>query len=285
MKFSVIVPFYNEEKYIEQCLQKLLSQDFPKEDYEIIFVDNLSDDKSAEIVKKHPEITYLREVNPNNVYAARNTGVKKARGEIIAFTDADTFVPENWLTIIYQKILAGFSIILSRTEPAPTTSRCLNYLTAYEVSKAEIVFKKLNSCYWYTTAGNMAIHKSLFDRYGLFTEGYNASDTAFLHRILRLSPSSKVIHTPDIIANHQEITSFYIWLKKMWYYGKINQRINLHEKNYKELSLKLKLTIAFSTVKKQKLKIMNLPLFFLVLSISSFVYFVGTLRGRCEKNG
>ena len=61
MDISVIVPFYNEEGYVEQCVQALLSQDYPKERYEVILVDNNSSDRSAEIVRRYPGIKLLSE--------------------------------------------------------------------------------------------------------------------------------------------------------------------------------------------------------------------------------
>src|SRR5947199_3998475 len=76
MDISVIVPFYNEEGYVEQCVQALLSQDYPKERYEVILVDNNSSDRSAEIVRRYPGIKLLSEGLQGD-FAARNRGLPR----------------------------------------------------------------------------------------------------------------------------------------------------------------------------------------------------------------
>jgi glycosyltransferase involved in cell wall biosynthesis len=93
---SVVIPVYNAASTIEATLQSVLAQDY--EPFEVIVVDDESTDASAEIVKSHPEVRYLRQRNggPN---VARNTGVDAAAGEFIAFVDADDVVPPNKLSI------------------------------------------------------------------------------------------------------------------------------------------------------------------------------------------
>ena len=83
MKVSVIVPFYNAEPYIDACCEALLAQQFAAAEYEIIMIDNNSDDCSREIVGRYPRITLLQQ-RRQGAYAARNTGLRAASGEIVA---------------------------------------------------------------------------------------------------------------------------------------------------------------------------------------------------------
>ena len=80
---SVIVPVYNSGKYLERCVKALLNQDYPKSDYELIFIDNGSTDDSVAIMKGHPELRTLSEKSPGS-YAARNRGITQAKGDILA---------------------------------------------------------------------------------------------------------------------------------------------------------------------------------------------------------
>lgn len=99
---SVVIPAYNEEKYIANVLKTVSSQDYPKENYEVIVVDNNSDDKTSEIAK-----SLAATVIPcltRGVSAARQCGVERAQGEIIAFTDADAFLPKKWLLRIESEM-------------------------------------------------------------------------------------------------------------------------------------------------------------------------------------
>ncbi|EKE25196.1 MAG: glycosyl transferase family protein [uncultured bacterium] len=106
-KFSIIVPARNEEFYIANCLKSLNKQDF-KGKYEIIVVDNDSHDNTADIAKKYGA-TVLRETR-KGISNALISGCKFAAGDIIVFTDADTHVPENWLTE-YDKIFHSENVI------------------------------------------------------------------------------------------------------------------------------------------------------------------------------
>jgi glycosyltransferase involved in cell wall biosynthesis len=99
---SVVVPTYNEEKNIENCLKSLLNQSLPKKEYEIIVVDGQSKDKTVKIAKKYADKVVQQK--SKGVGGARNDGVDVSKGEIIATTDADCIIPENWL----EKIKRSF---------------------------------------------------------------------------------------------------------------------------------------------------------------------------------
>jgi len=98
---SIIVPAYNEEKYLPKCLEALTHQDFPLP-YEIIVVDNNSTDKTKEIAKKFGAIVVFE--SQKGVIFAKQKGLLSAKANIVAVTDADTKPPKNWLSIIYQSI-------------------------------------------------------------------------------------------------------------------------------------------------------------------------------------
>lgn len=93
---SVVIPAYNEEKLIERCLKSLVKQDFPRRQYEIIVVDNGSTDKTASLAKKYAD-KVVYEPKKGLMYA-RKRGFDEAQGEIILRTDADAYVPYNWIS-------------------------------------------------------------------------------------------------------------------------------------------------------------------------------------------
>ena len=109
---SIIIPVYNCEKYILDCLDSCIEQDIPKDNYEIIGIDDGSEDNSAIILdeysRKYNNIKYYSQVNCG-VSAARNYGVKKAQGKYILFLDADDFLADNCLNE-FKKILEKASI-------------------------------------------------------------------------------------------------------------------------------------------------------------------------------
>jgi glycosyltransferase involved in cell wall biosynthesis len=91
MLISVIIPAYNAEKYVAQCIENLLFQTYKK--LEIIVVDDGSTDRTAEIVKQYPTVKYIHQENSGNCPGVvRNTGIVAATGEYIHFMDADDLV-------------------------------------------------------------------------------------------------------------------------------------------------------------------------------------------------
>ncbi len=104
---SFIVPVYNVEEYLEECLDSLLTQDVTYDEYEIICIDDGSTDKSGEILdsyaEKHPNIIVVHKEN-GGVSSARNCAIDIAKGEYIWFVDADDFVRKNCLSTIKGKL-------------------------------------------------------------------------------------------------------------------------------------------------------------------------------------
>lgn len=92
MKISVVVPSYNEEKYIEECLKAIKNQSM---ECELIVVDGGSKDKTVDIAKKYADKLVFDK--KEGFAAAKNLGASSASGSIVAFTDSDTLVSEGWL--------------------------------------------------------------------------------------------------------------------------------------------------------------------------------------------
>ncbi len=103
MRYSVLVPVYNVEKYLEQCVDSLLSQTYGGE-YEIILVDDGSTDKSGAICddysEKYPRIIKVIHKKNEGLVSAREHGIKNANGDFCLFVDSDDFVQNNLLECV-----------------------------------------------------------------------------------------------------------------------------------------------------------------------------------------
>lgn len=93
---SVIVPVYNGEKIISSCIEALLIQKYPQDRFETIIVDNNSTDDTKKVINQYP-VKYLLQDEYQSSYASRNSGIKEAKGDLLAFTDADCIPERNWL--------------------------------------------------------------------------------------------------------------------------------------------------------------------------------------------
>ena len=106
-KISIIIPCYNVEKYVSECLESVITQSMPDDEYEIIVIDDCSDDGTLQIIKsyeqKYPEQIILIQQNENaGVGIARNIGISYASGEYLIFVDADDRLCENALLLLYE---------------------------------------------------------------------------------------------------------------------------------------------------------------------------------------
>lgn len=102
---SVIIPVYNAEKYLEECIKSLLGQSLYN--CEFIFVNDGSNDNSVDIIrsyiKKDKRITLINQKN-QGVSEARNTGILNAKGEYIGFVDSDDYVDSDMYKVLYKEI-------------------------------------------------------------------------------------------------------------------------------------------------------------------------------------
>lgn len=126
---SVVIPIYNVEKYLKNCIDSILNQSF--KDFEIILVNDGSTDKSIEIcneyVKKDSRIILINKKN-GGLSSARNAGLNVAKGKYISFIDPDDCISENYFNILVEKaennncdvIVSGYKTIPNNIEIIPS---------------------------------------------------------------------------------------------------------------------------------------------------------------------
>lgn len=105
LRFSIVIPVYNVEQYLHECIESVLAQS--NRDFEVILVDDGATDHSGEIcdsyAQKHPEIQVIHQKN-GGLSAARNTGMRAAKGEYILFLDSDDWLESFALDIFETKM-------------------------------------------------------------------------------------------------------------------------------------------------------------------------------------
>lgn len=105
MKFSLIVPVYNVENYLDKCLNSIFLNNY--KDYEVIIVNDGSTDNSEKIineyVSKYSNIVYIKQKN-KGLSSARNAGIKKAKGDYILFIDSDDYIEKDLLNTLNKNL-------------------------------------------------------------------------------------------------------------------------------------------------------------------------------------
>ena len=113
---SIIVPVYNAEKWLRRCVDSLLNQDLPREDYEIILVDDGSADGSPMICDEyqaaHAGLVRVIHQPNSGVSMARNAALDVAVGGYVVFVDADDYIEPNCLKEVVEKAHCGDAGIL-----------------------------------------------------------------------------------------------------------------------------------------------------------------------------
>src|SRR3989344_4823515 len=112
MKISVVIPAYNEEKYISRCLDSLVAQKTHYE-FEVIVVDNNSSDRTdifAQKYKSRLDLKIIKELHQGRG-AARASGFAEARGDLILGTEADTQLPSDWIETLCNSLYSSSEIV------------------------------------------------------------------------------------------------------------------------------------------------------------------------------
>lgn len=197
--FSVIIPAYNEEKLLPSCLKSVLNQDFPKNKYEVIVVNNASTDKTPQIAKAYG-VKVINEPKKGFVFA-RSAGLKEAKGKYIVNLDADCTVPKNWLkkiNLVFQK----------NSKTALVTGPCitvysnhkhsrLDYFNATILDLCQRIFK-VCLCYY---GGNVAIKKPLLLRIGAYDLRFPMADQISLLKRIKKAGGKNVLDK-DLVVLH-----------------------------------------------------------------------------------
>lgn len=220
MKYSVIVPVYNGEKYLKQCLSSVVSQ--IRESDELIIIDDGSKDHSKEIyyafAREYPQIKVIQQEN-QGVYAARQCGIRHATGDYIIFVDADDTWTENTLSEIdslltegnvdmlifnYQKITDDGEAILN--PPVCTTE------TIFRKCESRELFLKVILSGAYNAVWSKVIRRECISSLQTLPGKRVKIGEDFLQSLFFLENADTFVYTPLVLYNYRtnlQSASFY----------------------------------------------------------------------------
>ncbi|PIU36205.1 hypothetical protein COT03_00580 [Candidatus Shapirobacteria bacterium CG07_land_8_20_14_0_80_39_18] len=197
---SVIIPAYNEEKYIVTCLNSVTSQNFPKSLYEIIVVNNNSSDKTKEIVRKNfPKVKIVDEPKQGVVFA-RIAGVNEAKGEFIVFTDADSCVSKTWLQNIYLEF-ADPQVV--------AVGGLIEYFPKFLGSRIKQFISNFSYSFFKSMPGtNMSFKKKSYQAVGGFSPAVNMAEDAYISFKLKKIGQLKILKANKVITSSRRARFF-----------------------------------------------------------------------------
>ena len=198
---SIIIPVYNDSERLDKCLQQLEKQNYPQDKYEVIVVDNGSEESIESVVKNYTQAKVAIETKSGS-YAARNKGISLAQGEIIAFTDADCIPNLDWIEKgVYHLLkndncgLVGGNINFIYRDDNQRNSVEL-YDTIHEFQQ-EFSIKVQN----FSVTANLFTFKKILDDVGYFDSDLKSSgDRNWGERVAK--KGYKLIYAEDVCISH-----------------------------------------------------------------------------------
>ncbi len=224
MQITVIIPSYNSEKTIFNCLNSLLNQTL-KEGIEIILADS-SDDETPAIVKKHfPTVNLIHFNKKTDPGTARNAGVKMAIGEIILFTDSDCIVEKNWIEkmiTIHKNFpeLAGVGGSIENGNKSSDQVAWAGYMAEFR----ENIPQQKRKYIWHNPTCNISYKAWVFIDDNLFDPRlYPQEDLVFNYNLIK--SGYKILFEPDIKISHVHRSSFGSYLRHQKRFGIITAKV------------------------------------------------------------
>jgi glycosyltransferase involved in cell wall biosynthesis len=214
---------HNTAEHLERCLAALTEQDYPRDGFEVLAVDNNSTDGSAAILARAGGIRALTETKQGS-YAARNRALREARGELLAFTDSDCAPDPGWLRAIDRAFEdPGIQVVLGCRRPG-RDSGLIRLLADYENKKDEHVFASQAAELYYGFTNNMGVRRAAFEQYGPFVERPRGADTIFVRRVVEGAGCEAVAYAPSMRIAHAEMDGVRAYYRKMFTYGRSRQQ-------------------------------------------------------------
>ena len=281
MDVSVVVPCFNSEAFIAECLEALCDQDYPRDRYEVILVDNGSSDRSLEIAKQFAGVRCLTEAKRGS-YAARNRGVAAARGEVVAFTDSDCAPARDWVRTAWAALTPGRPGIVVGQVRFRQDSLPLSLIAAYQAQQIEFVTASRDDSLYFGYTNNLATTRFTLDAAGLFVEIARGADTIFVQRTIKAYSSDVVDYCADLCIDHLEIAGIWHWYAKLFLYGR-SSKANRSIAALRSLSTRERLYVFRQTIRRRGLSKLHAAFLALLLLPQGLFFRFGGLRARIAR--
>jgi cellulose synthase/poly-beta-1,6-N-acetylglucosamine synthase-like glycosyltransferase len=288
-KVSVIVPCYNEEKFIAKCLNSLIEQDFPKERMEVLVVDGNSKDNTRETIKEYiKKYPFIKLFNNKKKYTpfAINIGIKESKGDFILKLDAHADYDKNYISECVKNLRKYNNVdcVGGITQTVPKSNKlipksivaCLTHFFGAGSSAFRIIKKKdIKEPIEVDTIFGACYRKEVFERVGLFNENLIRSQDMELSMRIK-DNGGRILLLPKTVAYYYPKDN----LLEFWKHNLLDGIWAIYPLKFMKRPLKLRHLIPFffvlSLISTLSLSFLN-PLFFKIFLTIIFLYLVVNL--------
>lgn len=231
---SIVVPCFNVEHVIELSIEALLTQDYPKDKFSIIIVDDKSTDNTRKIIEQYQnnsQVKIIKHFRNRGLSAARNSGIKASKSEIIGFLDSDIVVKKDWIKLM-MNVLQNLDVVACMGDTKlPKALRQDNIDKFLYHSKRGV--RKFNEDMPIEVPGfimgNSFVERKALNKIGLFDETFDTwggEDTDLAIRLWEQYPKG-LRFTDKAIGEHYHKRELNNLLKDMKKYGSTNYLVLL----------------------------------------------------------
>ena len=198
---SVVVPVFDAVGEIGRLVESLLAQDYPRDRFEIVVVDNGSTDGTAAAVAGFP-VKLLKETDVQSSYAARNRALAEVTGEWVAFTDADCFAPPGWLRALLGSPLPDdVGAVAGEIEALELETAVQRLTERFAIMKhAETMHHKAVACF---STANVAVRRDVLIELGGFRDDTQFFGDMDLSWRMQLELKRRLLFRPDAVVLHR----------------------------------------------------------------------------------
>jgi glycosyltransferase involved in cell wall biosynthesis len=220
VKFTVIIPTYNRPKSIVGCLECLYQSRYPRDRFEIIVIDDGSDESYSEAMAEFPEVRWIQ-VSNGGPAAARNRGVLESRGEYLAFTDDDCYAHPDWLSQLERSLDEFPEALVGGLTPALEGAGLFDRVSQFICL---IVYEHYNQDpkrSQFFASNNIALSRRVFDAVGGFEAKHtkNAAEDRTLCNHL-ISAGYRLVWNRDAVVFHYPQLTLSRFCRMYFRYGR-----------------------------------------------------------------
>lgn len=230
MRISVIVPCYNAEKIIGRCIESLERQDFPRNQFEIILVDDESKDNTVETARKYKGVKVFANKHAGPA-KQRNFGAKQAKGDIILFTDSDCVVDKEVLKKVDKAFkendIAGVGGVYKTLNDDKMIARYVGYEIGYRHARSP---KETNFLGTYCCAYD----RKIFLEHGGFDEKFHTASGEDPELSFRIADSGhKIVLDKTMFVHHPHVDNLRGFLRQQFW--RAYWRVLMYRKHPKKI--------------------------------------------------
>lgn len=295
LMISVIIPSFNSEETIEACLGSLKNQSY-KGRYEIILIDSSIDTTPDIVISRFPDVGFVHLEEKTDPGTARNMGINKAKGDLIAFIDSDCVAAPDWLDRIAEAHCSEYAAVGGVVYNGNLENDRVAW-AGYLAEFREFLPGRNKRVVTHIPTCNISYKHKVFDQYGLFNGEYYPQEDLFFNYNLSKN-GEKILSDPSIRIYHRHRSKLKDFVRHQMKIGRMTPQLlkitDLEGSSLVKIPLVAAFIIPFlpfikfsrtvkTFLKYQPQVVVERPFILIIFAIGLLFWIIGFARGILDK--